>query len=90
MKKINVVYLKNFRRIPDWTKRLVSDLRSYFSETENEIEALNRISEYLDGFQYRRRNALCSGACIKRHIEGGRLYIGNSSSSTILVVIFYS
>jgi hypothetical protein len=86
MKKLEVVYLKNFRRIPDWMKLFISDLRTYFSDTENEIETLKRISEYLDSLQYRRRNSMCSGVFIKRHIEGNRLYIGNSGNNGIILV----
>jgi serine/threonine protein phosphatase PrpC len=91
MKKLKVVYLKNFRSMPDWMKLFISDVCFYFSDTENEIETLKRISEYLDKFQYKRRNSMCSGVLIKRHIEGNRLYIGNSGDSGItLVMIFYT
>jgi hypothetical protein len=90
MKKLKVTYLKNFNKIPDWTKQFVSELRFYFPETDNEIKTLNSISDRLDKFQYRRRNTLQSGVHIKRHIENNsRLYIGNSNSEIPLVVISY-
>jgi hypothetical protein len=90
MKKIKVVYLKNFSRIPNWMKSFVSEVRFYFSETDDEIRTLNSISDRLDKFQYRRRNSLQSGSHIKRHIENNsRLYIGNSNSEISLVRISY-
>jgi len=89
MKTLEITYLKSSSRIPDWMKLFLSDLRFYFSETENEIETLNQISEYLDKFEYKRRNAMCSGAFIKRHLEDNRLYICNSNSDTALSIITY-
>jgi len=45
--------------------------------------------EFFRTYEYKRRNAICSGAFIKRHLEDNRLYICNSNSETALSIITY-
>ena len=89
MKTLEVEYMKSSSRIPDWIRKFTMNLKFYHSSTDNEIESLNRISDSLNKFNYKRRNSMCSGAYIKRYIEDNRLYICNTNSEIAQVVIYY-